>query len=81
MRRVARAGSDRRLGDESIRMVSYDQSQDILTVSRGGGDGPWHGRKNTGNPFICPCGRARPRKEDERDSGPVTHAPRSAPDA
>jgi hypothetical protein len=34
-------------------MVSYDQSQDILTVSRGGGDGPWHGRK-TGNPFICP---------------------------
>ena len=66
---------------ESIRMVSYDPGQDILTVNRGGGDGPRYGCKNTGNPFICPCRGARPHTTDKRHSGPVTDAPRSAADA
>jgi hypothetical protein len=35
-------------------MVSYDQGQDILTVTRGGDDGPWYGCESSGNPFICP---------------------------
>jgi hypothetical protein len=39
---------------EQVRLVNYDQGQDILTVTQNGGTGPWYGCRNAANPFPCP---------------------------